>query len=359
MSKVGGAELQQSLIAKSLRQSGHQVSFLVHDFDQPDIMENDQGIRLIKTFGLKKSSFLLRHVTPLRLFRGLNLADADVYYQRNGGAITGLVAAFCKLKRRKFIFAAASQGDVDGTKKHKGSRSNRLLYTYGIKQADVVLAQSEYQKDMIRKNFRKSSVVIRNIYQMPSEVAGDGRYVLWVGSFYDVKRPELCLEIASRLPEYKFVMVGRPVPSRGDYYETSMETAASLSNVEIRQPVPYSEVGGLFSEALALLCTSVSEGFPNVFLDAFSRRVPVVSTVDPDEIVCRHELGFHRESAEDLASALRTLLSDESRRREMGENAYTYVLENHEFNAVKKQYDVLLNRLLSSVSVCSEGIEKA
>lgn len=40
---VGGAELQQSLIAQALSAAGHEVSFLVHDFGQPDIMTNDVG----------------------------------------------------------------------------------------------------------------------------------------------------------------------------------------------------------------------------------------------------------------------------------------------------------------------------
>lgn len=348
IAKVGGAELQQSLIAKCMRQSGHEVSFLVHDFGQQDIVENEQGIRLIKTFGLRNSGFLLKRCTPLRLFRGMALADADVYYQRNGGAITGLVAAFCKLKRRKFIFAAASQGDVDGTKKQKGSLSSRQLYAYGVRNAHVVLAQSEYQKGMLQENYNRQSVVIRNIYEMPTDSTEVPEYVLWVGSFYDVKRPELCLEVASRVPEQRFVMVGRPVPSRGDHYERSVETAKGLPNVKMVGPVPYSEVGKLFSRAKVLLCTSVSEGFPNVFLDAFSRRVPVVATVDPDGIIEKYGLGFYRTSADELAEALRRIVSDSDLGRTIGEKCYRYIREMHDVSVVGGEYERVLEQLLTS-----------
>ncbi len=40
-----------------------------------------------------------------------------------------------------------------------------------------------------------------------------------------------------------------------------------------------------------LLCTSVSEGFPNVFLEAWSCCRGVLSTVDPDGVITRFRTG--------------------------------------------------------------------
>jgi len=356
MARVGGAELQQVLIARCLRKSGHEVSFLVHDFDQANVMVNEQGIRLVKTFGLRDGGFLLKHITPLRLFRGLNIADADVYYQRTASFITGLVSAYCKARGRKFIFAVASNMDVDGSRERAYNCFERALYRYGVRSADVILVQTNDQAQMLESRFRRTGIVIPNIYEMPQTEETERRYVLWVANFYALKRPQMLLEVARQIPECKFVMVGSPVDAEPDVYRDAVAAVEHLPNVEIRGPVPYSEVGSIYSEAFAFTCTSVIEGFPNTYLDALSRGVPVVSTFDPDEIICRHRLGFHCQTVDGMVSSLGNLLSNSELQTALGENGRQYVKSVHAMEVVRDYYDDLLAKLVEGGSVTAEPV---
>ena len=88
--RVGGAEVQQVIIAKGLAGRGYRVSMICLDFGQGNQIEID-GIRVFRTFRLDEGWPVLRFVWP-RLFRiwsCLKRADADIYYQRAAGMLTG------------------------------------------------------------------------------------------------------------------------------------------------------------------------------------------------------------------------------------------------------------------------------
>lgn len=346
--QVGGAELQLKLISTYLQEHGTEVSFLVHDLDQSDISTNDRGVRLIKTFGLKKSGLLLRYIKPLRLFRGMNLANADVYYQRCCTPITGLIAIWCRLKRRKFIFAVASDWDVDGTRERAMNAINRILYRFGVSRANIILVQTEQQHKMLKKRFGKDGITIRNIYPVLPREDINRKHVLWVANFHALKRPEMLLEIAKRLPSYKFVMVGGPAVSEPAVFDDIKDEASRIPNVEFLGQLPYDQVGELYAQASALVNTSIIEGFPNTYLDAMSRQVPIVATFDPDEIICKHDLGFHCDTVDDLAVNVERILIDDELRRRLGDNAYNYVLNNHDECVVGTAYEDILQRLLKN-----------
>src|SRR5260221_14369512 len=64
------------------------------------------------------------------------------------------------------------------------------------------------------------------------------------------------------------------------YYEEGRDRAARLPNVEITGFLPLAQVEPWFDRARLLVSTSVYEGMPNVFLQAWARPGPTLATED-------------------------------------------------------------------------------
>jgi glycosyltransferase involved in cell wall biosynthesis len=145
--------------------------------------------------------------------------------------------------------------------------------------------------------------------------------VLWVSNFRSLKRPELALELARQLPQVKFMLAGGPMPGGQTYYDDMKAAAARLPNVIMKGAVRYRDTGDLFDRAKIFLNTSAIEGFPNTFLQAWIRGVPVVTFFDPDGLVQRVPLGRVATSVDDLREAIRGLLESDEDRQLLGRRA--------------------------------------
>jgi len=344
---VGGAELQQSLIASALQGLGYPVTFVVSDCGQPDKVATDQGITLIKARSCLEGVRGLNYISQiLRLFRAMNKADADIYYQRIGGAGTGIVALFCKLKRKPFVFSVAHNTDLDPSKPYSKWRYNKL-YHYGLTHAAVVVVQTEDQMRLLKEKWGREGILIRSIFADVDEADRRRRrlHVLWVGNFKRMKRPEMFLNLAASLPRYKFVMVGGRAASEKRLFDEIGANAENIPNLHLTGAVPYKEVGRYFSEAKVFVNTSSGEGFPNTYLQAWCRGVPVVGTFDADSLITRYGLGRHCSTVEELVQAVDELMKDEALRASIGERAIRYVGEHHSPQAVAAQYDKLFMQL--------------
>jgi glycosyltransferase involved in cell wall biosynthesis len=89
-------------------------------------------------------------------------------------------------------------------------------------------------------------------------------------------------------------------------------------------------VNELLARAHVLVNTSVTEGYPNTFIQAWQREVPVVSlTVDPDGVLDRQGVGILASSEQRLEEALRLLLTDSVLRDEYGARGRDFAARRH------------------------------
>ena len=74
------------------------------------------------------------------------------------------------------------------------------------------MAQTELQRDLFRQNFGVEAEVIPNPVELSTSPvdAGTNHSVLWLSTYKPSKRPEWFTELARRLPNIRFVMVGLP-----------------------------------------------------------------------------------------------------------------------------------------------------
>ena len=163
-----------------------------------------------------------------------------------------------------------------------------------------------------------------------------------MGRIIEVKRLEMLLDVAEMCPQFQFNVVGTP-NKEDEYYRAVTQRAKSIENVNLLGKVPESALPDIFASADVFCSTSVLEGFPTTFLEAWSYGVPVVTTFDPDGIVDRERLGIVVTNSEELANEISSILGSESLRKEISTRAKEYFDNNYSVQAVVPRFASVLN----------------
>lgn len=352
---VGGAEVQQTVLVRGLRDAGFRVSVVTEVSGRPDEFEQD-GIRIIRLVRNGRELPVIRNVHPrlTSIWRALKRADADIYFQRCASANTLVGALFSKLNGRRFVYSGASDPDFERDQLWKkfpgrGGWRDQQMFLWGLKLADGIIAQHSGQAAACRRWYGRDVVEIPNCYAPPpvSAASHDG-VVLWVSTIRSLKRPELFLEIARRNPLLRFCMVGGPATGKEAALYSQVEDAARrLPNVEFVGFVPYSEVQSYFDRARIFVNTSEYEGFPNTFLQSWAMGVPTLSFVDCGAREGGRSIGFVSKDLDDMSSTIARLSErDDLWACESG-RAKLHFESNHSVSIAVTKYSELFDRVLS------------
>jgi glycosyltransferase involved in cell wall biosynthesis len=261
-----------------------------------------------------------------------------------GDAETGQVALWCGASAASFAFALASDADVDPALPLLRTRRQRVLYRAGLRRATAIIAQTEMQRAQLRAAFSVESTVIRNCSPDPGYAAdGSGLRkhtvrprLLWVGRFVPVKRLELLLDLAAQQTDWDFHVIGSA--GSAEYGRGLEARAGTLPNVTLHGGISDAGLDEQYRRANALLSTSSVEGVPTTFLEAWARGLPVVSTVDPDNVIAAHGLGAIT-APEGLAAAVRAVLSQDQ--AALSQRIRAHYLASHTVDAYITRHEQL------------------
>lgn len=337
---IGGESVQQTLLARALARRGHQVSMVTTDLGQQDGAQWD-GVRVYKAYRPEAGLPGLRFVHPrwTGLWAALARADADLYYTSCAGMQVGLLALFCRRYAKRFVFRAASDADSDPSRLLVQYARDRWLYTWGLRRADAILVQSASQARAMARNFALPSRVAGMLVEPPPPLSAPRDIdVLWVSNIRSVKRPDRIVALARRLPQTRVHMVGGPLPGDEVLFREIRRMAETLGNVTFHGRLPYAETCALYDRARLLVNTSDLEGFPNSYLQAWVRGVPVVTLIDPDRVIEREGLGFAALSPTDLGDATHRLLQDAAAWRAASERCRAYMAHEYGEDRVLAAY---------------------
>jgi glycosyltransferase involved in cell wall biosynthesis len=351
---TGGAEVQQLEIASWLVRRGYPVSVVTLDHGQPDGIDI-AGIRIFKAYAKGDGVRGLRFFHPRwsGLSAAMARANADLYYQRGADCETGQVGLWCRLRRRRFIFAAANDSDCDSSLYALTSRREKVLYRLGLRLADAVTAQTATQQALLRRNMGVEATVVRNCgstaggqaYSGPLSInPGGPLHVLWVGRISEQKRLEWLLDVAERRPEITFDVVGAP-NEESSYSSSVIARAGGIRNIKMHGRVPHAKMAEYYQRCHVLCCTSAYEGFPNTFLEAWSLGIPVVSTFDPDGVIAANGLGWVAQDVERVVVCLRRIIQSPDVWTEASEAVRRYYLANHTPEVCLPAFERLLLRV--------------
>lgn len=338
---MGGIEVQTPLMAKWLAAEGFRVSMIT--WDEGEEYEHEEGtvidgVTVYKLCRRQDGLPVVRFVHPrwTSLWAALNRADADIVYYNCGDLGLGQVVHWARVRGRKVLYSVAN--DVDCVQSLPGLEPlrERVIYKYGIKRADRIVAQTRTQQKLLNEEFGRSSRVV----PMPSRgfveegtmagvrEKGDRLRILWVGRLTKPKRLEWLLDLAERCPDADFDVLGA-ANTESEYAKAVVGRAGAISNVFLRGRVLHTEMGGFYRKADLLCSTSIYEGFPNVYLEAWSLGIPLVTTFDPDDVVKTHGHGRVATDVDGLEAAV-SELSEPGAWREASDAARSYFLQFHQ-----------------------------
>lgn len=304
---TGGAELQIVLLARALAIKGHEI--VIIDPASAESFMTSEGIKIINlpkwNKGIRGIRMIVYRIPYLwKIFLSQN---ADFYYVRMKSYFHLIPFLAARKLKRKFIQGIASDIDLLSLREKikyqiKGSISlfqiltayipSVFAFNFLLKHADYVIAQHSGQLSHARL-VKGRFVMFPNIVErtnLPIAQSSSGNYFIYVGSLSILKGADKLYQLVRMIDtRISIVIVGQPNDQKS---KSIFEKLSKIENVIVKGRLPQQETLKLMSNAKALINTSNYEGFPNVFLEAWSIGLPVISlNVNPGEVFDKYNLG--------------------------------------------------------------------
>jgi glycosyltransferase involved in cell wall biosynthesis len=336
---TGGAEYQiERLLDTLVGTHKYDIDYLAH-FIVPGTPHGYRVVRIGRGRQVSRFGFWLDAVP---LYRALREIRPDVIYQRIACGYTGVAAYYAVRNGARLIWHVSSDTDVTPHRSALYGRNviqsfvEKQCIEYGIRHANSIVVQTEHQADELARHYgRKADAVVPNFHPEPSEAIdkSDPPSVVWVANLKPLKRPEVFVRLAARLRDLtgvRFIIVGAMQGGPKAWREQLLHDIQVAPNLDYVGPKTQREVNDLLARAHVLVNTSVAEGYPNTFIQAWQREVPVVSlTINPDGVLDRQAVGICAGSEQRLEEAVRSLLEDSTLRNEYGVRAREYAARRH------------------------------
>ncbi|KXB07801.1 hypothetical protein AKJ55_01925 [candidate division MSBL1 archaeon SCGC-AAA382M17] len=226
------------------------------------------------------------------------------------------------------------------------NQATRILY----KEADCVVAVSEYVANLARKNIGDRDIeVIYNGIPMdtfrPLNLEKEGPpMVLFVGNLVDFQRPQHVYRLAEMMKEVDFVVKGT-----GPLLNEAKKKARKLENLKIiTEWLSVDDLVELYNRADIYFQPSIKEGFGLVTAEAMACETPAIGadiTATP-EVIGNKDLLFEPDNLEQAEKIIRRLIEDEKLRKKLGKKSRSRIKNNFSFRKMISDYSKLYEVLV-------------
>jgi glycosyltransferase involved in cell wall biosynthesis len=342
---LGGAELQISLLARALSIEGHDI-VIIDPYSTKGFV-TDEGVKVITVPNWNKGPKGIRLFSSRipELWKVLIEQNADYYYVRMRTYLHLIIYFASRKVGAKFIQAIAHDLDVASLRdkfryEHKSrfnlfkfltiSLPNDLSLYFLLKNADYVILQHKGQQNgIVGKNTKV--VIYPNIIDidnMPSVNVPSMADYIHVGAISVLKGSKNLYDLIQILDsKCRIIIIGQPID------KPSLRIVESLhkyKNVVLKGRLDHKETMLLIANAKAIISTSNYEGFPNIFLEAWSAGVPVISlNVNPGEVIDKFHLGFYCDSS---LQKMKEYMESNKLELINKDNLLSYISEFHSFH---------------------------
>ncbi len=347
--RSGGAELQASYLCdQGVKKFDMHYLFISNgvSYQKPEKLSTHaiHGNRFNKRFNNLKYLYLFK------IWGALKSIQPEFIYQRCGSALTGMAASYARMNNCQLIFHIAHDQDVEVPSKSILLKKpwlipEYILTQYGIKNATKIIAQTQFQAKELQRIYNRKAVIIANGHPVPDDCVKttDPITIVWIANWKPFKQPEIFVNLAEKIGKrdnVRFVMLGRT-----SGYNKLVEKAEN-NNIHVKGEVSNEEVNNFLSQAHILISTSQQEGFSNTFIQAWMRRVPVISLqVNPDNIFHNQQVGFYSGNFSQLVQDTVKLIENHELRTSMGQAAREYAIKHHSLQNMDKILEILYANL--------------
>lgn len=349
----GGAEFQISLLTAALHQLGRFDVYYLARHVAPDIQPDSyKVVRIGHSDQVPRLGYVMDFIP---LYRALRAIKPHVIYQRVACGYTGICAFYARRHRTKMIWHVAHTTDVTPQTLDTGRnvvrrRLEKCSVEYAIRRADRIVVQTQDQGRLLSQNYgRQADAVIPNFHpEAPEQSDESGPLtVVWIANLKQWKRPDVFVRLAQALRDLdgvQFLMLGE-APSGAQNAKWSgalMKSIEDTPNLTFLGRRTADEVNECLAHASVFVNTSVHEGFPNTFVQAWLRDAVVVSlTVNPDQVLNGNGIGIHAETEAGLEKAVRHLLTDPAARAGYAQRARAYARSTHSVRNIGKLTEMI------------------
>jgi glycosyltransferase involved in cell wall biosynthesis len=341
----GGAERQLVALGRALAARGHTVDVIISR--EEGAPGEHGGCRLWPIYPQRGVPFLkLLHPKGSALLGFLRDRGSEVLLQRGAAELTGLGWLTTRLLGIRFVYAVASDSDLEAGNELLPHPQDRVLYRVGLAGADQLVVQTLGQRRALQRAFGRDGTVVRSypVGDIGNAAAAPmGTAVLWGGNLRPVKRPEWLLSLAASLPRQQFVVFGGEARGHEAYARSIQAALRALPNVDYLGALPPTALPAVYRRCRLLLITSAREGFPNTLLAAWQHGLDVVASVDPDDLLGERALGLTAPTLSGLRERLCESLSAGpevlGRRRQ---RAHDYLRTQHSPPALTSAWEDIL-----------------
>ena len=327
--RLGGTEIATFNIAKYLSKK-HEVHVFTK-LDEGLPKESSLEGFYVHRIPWRQIRFLGGLLFWINAYRLLKRTKSDIIHAQNIGIGRFVYLLNKSLKKPYVIWARGSDVDSLFTDKKVDALKK------GLKKADAVISLTDDMKDKIKKACDREIFVIPNgidLEQFKGLSKKDLRKkfglnktdktILYVGTLRPVKGLTYLIRAMKTIDDKdaKLLLVGRG-PDRENLEELVKKLKIEKS-VKFVGRVPNKDVFEYMCASDVLVLPSLSEGFPNVILEAMASGLPVVTTNvgGLPEIVKDNVNGFlvDLENSEQLSEKLSLLLKNDALRRTISKN---------------------------------------
>jgi len=351
--RFGGAEIQAWLLAKELARRGHEVWYTAQSLrGKPGLTEVIDGVNV---FWVRYAKYFM-WARGLDYYRALKKIVPDIVVQRYTSFATGIAGHYCRKFSKDFAWICTDNSIPRRWHFVKQRRAinrvgksnilkkaiflvNSVIYDlsrhYGMKRVTRAFTQNDQQSALLKEQFGLDSRRIISGHEPPETVASpeerlSAGIVLWVANLAPRKRPDVFVELARRCADMRlrFVMIG----SRADESYLDELFKDKPDNLEWLGRLAFDETLTWFDRAAFFVNTSedTGEGFPNTYIQAWLRGVPVISFgVDPDNVIAENGLGSVVGGVSEAKNILEQMLDGEQRHKELLDRAASYAIAHH------------------------------